>query len=245
MRYPKIAIFSDVHGNLEALKAVMQDWDAMHVEEQICLGDVVGYGPDPAECLEIIRGLGCPILLGNHEEACVKPAAETNFSSNARAGLVHARKQLNSEQKDFLMTLPLKIEVKGFTCVHASLNEEESWFYVSHALDAASHFKYQKKAICFCGHTHKPAIWRELNGEVKKLPFTHPFTIDPSVKYLLNVGSVGQPRTSEPKACYVIFDTQSRAIEYRFVPYAFGKTQKKIIRAHLPLFLADRLAAGR
>jgi predicted phosphodiesterase len=245
MHMPRIAIFSDVHGNLEALKAVMADWKVQGVQDKICLGDIVGYGPDPSECLEIIRKLDCPILLGNHDEGCISSVEDYEFNSSARAGLEHAREQLDDEQKDFLRTLPMRIEATGFTCVHASLYQEEPWFYVLHYLDATCHFKYQKKALCFCGHTHRPAVWRHVNGEVKGRPITPSFTLDPSAKYLINVGSVGQPRASSADACYVIFDTRLRKIEYRFVPYAFAKTQKKIIKAGLPQYLADRLAVGR
>jgi predicted phosphodiesterase len=242
----RIAIFSDIHGNLEALKAVLADMGEMGVQDKFCLGDIVGYGPDPAKCLKMIRDLGCPILLGNHDEGCVALEPDISFNTYARTALEHARRQLSDEQKDFLKTLPMKIEADGFTVVHASLCDKEAWPYVLDIGDAIKHFHFQTQSVCFCGHTHKPAVWREIKDDkVQGLPIVPPFTLDPAAKYLINVGSVGQSRTLNSDACYVIYDTLPRKIEYRFVPYAFKKTQNKIIRAGLPRFLAQRLALGR
>jgi predicted phosphodiesterase len=245
MKSSRIAFFSDIHGNLEALKAVLADMTTMEVQETICLGDIVGYGPDPAKCLEIVRNIGCPILLGNHEEGCFTLGVDLSFNAYARAGLEHARKELSNEQKDFLKTLPMKIESDHFTVVHASLDTNEPWKYVINSDDAVHHFRFQKKSVCFCGHTHKPAIWRQIKRELQELPVTPLFTLSPNAKYLINVGSVGQSRSLNANACYVIYDIPRQSIEYRFVPYAYKKTQRKIIRAGLPRFLAQRLALGR
>jgi len=241
----RIAVFSDIHGNLEALKAVLADMDEMAVQDKFCLGDIVGYGPDPAKCLELVRDLGCPILLGNHDDGCVALEPDSSFNAYALAGLELARGQLSDEQKDFLKTLPKKIEADGFTVVHASLCDKEAWPYVIDTRDAISHFNFQSQPVCFCGHTHKPAVWRQFKDTVQGLPIAPPVTLDPDEKYLINVGSVGQSRTLNSDACYVVYDTQTRKIEYRFIPYAFKKTQQKIIRAGLPRFLAQRLALGR
>jgi diadenosine tetraphosphatase ApaH/serine/threonine PP2A family protein phosphatase len=246
MESHRIAFFSDIHGNLEALKAVLADMGEMGVQDKFCLGDIVGYGPDPAKCLELIRNIGCPILLGNHDEGCFASEPDSSFNTYALAALDHARRQLSDEQKDFLKTLPMKIEADGFIVVHASLCDKKAWSYVLDTGDAISHFEFQRQPVCFCGHTHKPAVWREgKDNKVQGLPIVPPFTLDPDAKYLINVGSVGQSRTLNSDACYVVYDTLPRKIEYRFVPYAFKKTQNKIIRAGLPRFLAQRLALGR
>jgi predicted phosphodiesterase len=241
----RIAIFSDIHGNLEALKAILADMEEQSVQEKLCLGDVVGYGPDPAKCLELVRELGCPVVQGNHDQGCIESNEDPSFNTYAKAGLEHARKQLNEEEKEFLIHLPMKIEDDGFTAVHASLYDKEPWFYICNKNDVACHFDRQAQPVCFCGHTHKPAVWRQTKGKVQELPSTPPFILDPGAKYLINVGSVGQSRTLNPDACYVIFDTKAQGIEYRFVPYDFKKTQKKIIRVGLPRYLAQRLALGR
>jgi predicted phosphodiesterase len=241
----RIAIFSDIHGNLEALEAVLADMEKQNVQEKVCLGDIVGYGPDPAKCLELVREIGCPIVQGNHDQGSVESNEDPSFNTYAKAGLEHTRKQLNEEQKEFLVRLPMKIEGDGSTFVHASLYDKEPWFYICDKGDVACHFEYQTQPVCFCGHTHKPVVWRQTKGKAQELPFTPPFTLDPDSKYLINVGSVGQSRTLNPDASYVIFDTIARMIEYRLVPYDFKKTQKKIIRAGLPRYLAQRLALGR
>jgi predicted phosphodiesterase len=245
MNSRRIAIFSDIHGNLEALKAVVANMEKEGVQEKLCLGDVVGYGPDPAKCLELVRELRCPIVQGNHDQGCIESNEAPSFNTYAKAGLEHARKQLNEEQKEFLIHLPMKIESDGFTAVHASLYDKEQWFYICDKNDVDCHFDCQTQPICFCGHTHKPVVWRKIKGNAQELPITPPFTLDQDSKYLVNVGSVGQSRTLNPDACYVIFDTIARMIEYRLVPYDFKKTQKKIIRAGLPRYLAQRLALGR
>jgi len=126
----RIGLFSDIHGNLEALKAVLADMEEMGVQDKFCLGDIVGYGPDPAKCLELVRDLGCPILLGNHDEGCVALEPDSSFNTYALAALEHARRQLSDEQKDFLKTLPRKIETDGFTVVHGSLSDKKDWSYV-------------------------------------------------------------------------------------------------------------------
>jgi len=240
----RIALFSDVHGNLEALEAVLCDMEKMGVQEKFCLGDVVGYGPDPAQCLELVRETGCRMLLGNHEEACVAVEPDSSFNSLARAGLDYARMQLSAGQMDFLRALPMKIDGEGFTVVHASLHDKEPWAYVFDARDAAVHFKFQHQSVCFCGHTHKPGIWKFFGGKVHSQPVAPLFNIDPGAQYLINVGSVGRTRTLKPEAWYALYDPPSRTIKYRFIPYAFQITQKKIIRAGLPRILAERLNLG-
>jgi len=241
----RIGLFSDIHGNLEALKAVLADMEEMGVQDKFCLGDIVGYGPDPAKCLELVRDLGCPILLGNHDEGCVALEPDSSFNTYALAALEHARRQLSDEQKDFLKTLPRKIETDGFTVVHGSLSDKKDWSYVLDVGDAKNHFHFQTQSVCFCGHTHKPAAWRQLKETVQGLPIVPPFTLEADAKYLINVGSVGQPRSLNSDACYVVYDKLTRKIEFRFVRYAVKKTQNKIIRAGLPPFLAQRLALGR
>ncbi|MEJ0000062.1 MAG: metallophosphoesterase family protein [Verrucomicrobiota bacterium] len=121
----RIAVFSDIHSNLEALKAVLSDMDEMDVQDKFCLGDIVGYGPDPAKCLDLVRDIGCPILLGNHDEGCFALEPDSSFNTYALAGLELARRQLSDDQKDFMKTLPMKIEVDGlYRCARIALYRE-------------------------------------------------------------------------------------------------------------------------
>ncbi|HEY5813376.1 MAG TPA: metallophosphoesterase, partial [Terrimicrobiaceae bacterium] len=152
----KFAVFSDIHGNLEALEAVLSDIAAERVQEMICLGDIVGYGPNPAECIEMLRCLSCSVVLGNHDEACVEPGHDAGLNEYARAGIAFARKELNSAQMGWLRNRPLQLDFDDFTAVHSSLNEAEEWQYISSPADARQHFLFQDKPLCFCGHTHRP-----------------------------------------------------------------------------------------
>jgi diadenosine tetraphosphatase ApaH/serine/threonine PP2A family protein phosphatase len=241
----KFAIFSDVHGNLEALEAVLADINAERVQEMICLGDIVGYGPNPAECLELIRGVRCSAVLGNHDEACIEPGMEGALNDYARAGIAFARKRLSSAQKDWLRNRPLRLDFDDFTAVHSSLNDDESWQYILSPMDAHEHFLFQEKPLCFCGHTHKPALWTQEGRAVRVVAPAGPGTFPLSLRTLVNVGSVGQPRNLRPEACYAIYNRAALSVGFRFVSYNLQKTQEKIVKAGLPRFLAQRLAVGR
>ena len=242
----KFAIFSDVHGNLEALEAVLADITAQRVGQMICLGDIVGYGPNPAECLETIRCLSCSVVLGNHDEACVEAGAEARLNEYARAGIAFARNQLSREQKEWLRNRPLQLDFDDFTAVHSSLSDDDqSWQYILSSVDARRHFLFQEKRLCFCGHTHKPAVWTQDGREIRALAPAGDFTFSLATRTLVNVGSVGQPRNLFPESCYVIYNRIAPSIQFRFVPYNLRETQRKILAAGLPRFLAQRLAVGR
>jgi predicted phosphodiesterase len=241
----QIALFSDVHGNLEALEAVLQHIASHGVHRMICLGDIVGYGPDPGACVSRIREIGCPAVLGNHDEACVAPGNEDLMNELAQAGIAHAQRDLDSEQKEWLADLPHVIEADEFSVVHSSLDEEDFWPYVLARNDAARHFRYQEKPLAFCGHTHRPAIW-QMDGRKIRTPLVEgKHTLEPGVRHLINVGSVGQPRNARSEASYVLYDPSAATVEFQLVPYDFFKTQNKILDAGLPAFLALRLELGR
>ncbi len=241
----KFAIFSDVHGNLEALEAVLADIAAERVEEMICLGDIVGYGPNPAECLEMIRCLGCAAVMGNHDEACVEPEREEGLNEYARAGIAYARRQLTTAQKAWLRTRPMRLDFEDFTAVHASLSDADEWPYIFSPAEARRHFLFQDRPLCFCGHTHRPAVWTQEGRKVRGLAPTGNWTCPLGARTLVNVGSVGQPRNMRPEACYVIYHRLAHSVTFRFVPYDLKETQWKIFAAGLPRFLAQRLALGR
>lgn len=241
----RFAVFSDVHGNLEALEAVLADITAQRVKELICLGDVVGYGPNPSECLEMVRCLSCSVVLGNHDEACVEPGMERTLNEYARAGVIFSRNQLSNAQKGWLRNRPLQLDFDDFTAVHASLDDDEPWQYVLRPADALRHFLFQEKPLCFCGHSHRPEVWTLEGRRVRCLAPANDLRLPAGARTLVNVGSVGQPRNLRPEACYVIYDRVSHSIGFRFVPYNVKETQRKILAAGLPRFLAQRLALGR
>jgi predicted phosphodiesterase len=245
MDFVKFAIFSDVHGNLEALEAVLADIAAERVQEMICLGDIVGYGPNPAECIEMIRCLGCAAVMGNHDEACIEPGQEAGLNEYARAGIAFARKQLTDAQKGWLRNRPMQLDFQDFTAVHSSLSDADEWEYIFTPADARRHFLFQDKPLCFCGHTHRPAVWTQEGRKVRGLTPTGNVTYPLGPRTLVNVGSVGQPRNMRPEACYAIYNRMAHSVGFRFVPYDLKETQWKIFAAGLPRFLAQRLALGR
>jgi predicted phosphodiesterase len=240
----KFAILSDIHSNLEALKVVLDHTQQQKCTHYVCLGDVVGYGPNPNECLEIIRSLNCPTVMGNHDEYCAGEMDLTGFNPMAADAIKWTRQQLTEEQRGWLRNLKYVRNVESFTIVHATLDLPEKWAYVFDKLAAAASFNYQHTGVCFNGHTHVPiAFVRGPNGIQGGL-YTR-VKIEVGRKYFINVGSIGQPRDRNPKASYVIFDLLNNIIEIQRLDYDIAGTQKKIRAAGLPESLAERLALGR
>ena len=243
-----LAVFSDVHSNLEALNAVLAEMDATGVDQRVCLGDIVGYAANPAECLERVRALGCPIIQGNHDEAVASNSKLEGISETAKGGMEFARAQLTPGQREYLSDLPLTLlDLKeGRQFVHASLDVPEEWWYVHRPEDALLHFQAQTQPICFCGHTHVPFVWHcDDSGRITVAEGKGVITLPRHGKVLINAGSVGQPRDRCPDACYVIFDPVAHRAEFRRVPYDIEKAQSKILAAGLPRFAAQRLALGK
>lgn len=243
---PAIAVFSDVHSNLEALEAVLADMDTLKIQHRVCLGDIVGYGPNPSECLEKIRVLGCPVLKGNHDAAAAVEDDFEEMNSTAIAGIELSRETLSADQRQWLGQLPLTLAADGCQFVHGSLDAPEEWWYVLSPEDAAVHFEAQTQPICFCGHTHDPMVWHS-RGQ-RHLSIRHGegrIPVSQEGKTLINVGSVGQPRDRNPDACYAIYHPVEHWVQFRRIPYDVGKTKRKIGRAGLPQYSAERLFEGR
>ena len=235
-----LAIFSDIHANLPALRAVLADMEEQGITGRLCLGDIVGYGAFPAACVELLRDAGIRCLKGNHDAAVTRGIEA--------AGLMKrmwdwTAEQLDAEQRHWLSELPLVFEQPGFQAVHAMLPVPEDWNYVLNASDADVHFVFQTRPLCFIGHTHFPAFWLEdgegsLETEITQKVF-------PERKQLVNVGSVGQPRDGDPRACYLIYDEAAGEVRWRRVSYDIASAQNAIEDAGLPLFFAERLAMGK
>lgn len=240
MRY---AIIGDIHANLEALEVILEDTRKEHVTHYACVGDVVGYAANPKECLEIIRGLNCPVVKGNHDEYASVDDACTNFRPEAADAIRWTRDELTDEERQWLRNLKFVRFVESFTIVHATLDMPQKWGYVMDKLAAASSFSYQNTAVCFYGHTHHPCAFIR-DGVVKGGPFES-LKVEPGKKYFVNVGSVGQPRDGNPLAAYVIYDLQDQSIALKRLPYDIKKTQEKILAAGLPERCATRLEVGK
>lgn len=243
------AILSDVHGNLAALEAVLDDLYARKVERIICLGDLVGYGPQPVECVELAAKFGL-VLMGNHEEAVLTEAVDFNL----RAGMAvnWTREQVTGEpggqqRMDFLRSLPKKALEEDRAFVHGSPRDPTREYIFPR--DIRNHDKMKAifehvPRLCFVGHTHVPGVFTENEG------YQHPSQLLQGIyllgeeKAIINVGSVGQPRDEDPRACYVTFNED--AVVFRRVPYDVNRTASLIYQAKgLARSLGDRLKVGK
>ncbi len=239
----RFAIFGDIHANLHALQAVLSDAKTQLCTHYVCLGDIVGYNAFPRECLRIVRSLECPVVKGNHDEQASMIAEKDGFNPLAEEAINWTRDQLSEEEKNWLRSLRLQRQVRDFTIVHATLDTPHKWGYVFNQLDAAASFSYQHTAVCFIGHTHTPRAYVR-DGTVRTVPLDI-LTLEQGKKYLINVGSVGQPRDGDSRAAYCIYDTNTNEIELRRIDYDVEGAQNAIIEAGLPAKLADRLDVGR
>lgn len=237
----KFGLFGDVHSNLEALQAVLEDMQVQGVSQMVCLGDIVGYNANPAECLEMVRALGGAVVKGNHDEESSGEGDVSRFNPIAAEGVLFSRQQISDEQKNFLRELPLQLAVENFTVVHASLDVPARWDYVMRASQAANSFTYQRTRLCFFAHTHVPYVFvKDENGISESL--YQKIRLQEGQQYMINVGSVGQPRDGDWRAAYAVYNVEEEIIELRRVPYDVAKAQQKILQASLPPRLAERLA---
>ena len=243
----KYGIFGDIHGNLEALEAVLADMEEQEVTHPLCLGDLVGYGANPAECVEVVRALGCPAVKGNHDDWVTLGKTPSSFSEPARVSLEYSRRQLSPGQLNFLRRLPMKWIEDPITLVHATLDGPETWGYISTRLEAQTSFLYQKTPLCFVGHTHRPCAFAQ-EKEIRPVEFRHidihPDRTKIGRKFLFNVGSVGQPRDGDWRPSYAIFSPQDASVDLRRVNYNIEKASSKILKAGLPESLSKRLFKG-
>lgn len=240
------AILGDIHANIDALNAVLDDARAHGVTHFVCVGDVVGYNAAPAECIRIVRDeLACPCVRGNHDHYV--SYLDTNladFSPSAAQVVEWTRSQLTEDDMAWLHDLPLQKPVMGFMLVHATLDKPAHWGYVFEKQQAEANFSYQYTQLCFHGHTHVPIIYsNEANGVVHYQP--RDFTLELGQRLFINVGSVGQPRDGDPRASYVIYDMAARQVLFRRLAYDVQAAMERNRRAGLPEKCAARLEIGR
>ncbi|HOW65426.1 MAG TPA: metallophosphoesterase family protein [Candidatus Paceibacterota bacterium] len=239
----KYAIIADIHANLEALNVVLEDARQQQVTHHACLGDVVGYNANPKECLDIIREMNMPCVMGNHDEYCSADLELEGFNPHAAEAVNWTRQQLSAEDRGWLRNLKYQRLAANFTMVHATLDAPKRWGYVFDKLAAAASFTYQNTPICFFGHTHVPVAF--IRDSVVRGGTYSKFKIEPGRKYFVNVGSVGQSRDGVPKATYVVYDVDEGSVELRRLDYDMATTQAKIRAAGLPERLAERLTHGK
>jgi len=239
------AIFSDIHGNLEALKTVLEDIEKQNVDKVICLGDVVGYGPFPGECVELVRKTADICLMGNHDYAAIGKEPLEYFNSYAREAILWTRKRLSAGHLQYLKSLPF-VHIDGdITFVHSSPHRPEDWTYIITPRDAYPQFEYLQTRYCFIGHSHVALGFARRNKDMRVLLEDIQHLNDAESKYILNVGAVGQPRDQDPRASYGIFDAEEKRFEFRRLEYDVQTTQQEMRKLGLPRYLIDRLMYGR
>jgi len=239
----RYAVLSDIHANGEALSAVLSSMEKAGLEHAVCLGDTVGYGAEPSEAIRSVRKWSQATVLGNHDHASVEEGADETFNEWAREAIAWTRDRLDRSDRDYLAGLPPVARYHEALLVHASPAAPTSWGYVLGTGQAAAAFAAFEETICFIGHSHEPCFFELEDGSVRMLP---PGTIElrPGARYLVNAGSVGQPRDRDPRACYAAVDTEGPTVEIVRVPYDAEKTARKIEEAGLPAILGERLLQG-
>ncbi|MFH1282291.1 MAG: metallophosphoesterase family protein [bacterium] len=241
-------VFADIHSNLEALNVVLEFFKQHKIQNYICSGDIVGYGPNPNECiskLKALKRLYC--VAGNHDRAVVGMKSPNWFNEYAQRVLLWTKRQLNESSRAFLIRLPLLYEHTHFSIAHGSPRDPIDEYLLS-PIQFLDNLKYFHTQVCFIGHTHFPICFlRDKLGRVKLRNFQdgEKIKINPELKLVYNLGSVGQPRDNNTRACCALYDTDTKEISFHRLEYDVEKTQAKMRQAALPLFLIDRLAYGR
>ncbi|MBC8280800.1 MAG: metallophosphoesterase family protein [Chloroflexi bacterium] len=238
-------ILSDIHANLEALEAVIADAQNRGGFDAIwSLGDTVGYGPDPAACLDRIREFELVAVAGNHDHAAIGLIDAAEFNDAAKAATDWTAGQLDSEQRDFLASMPFVSVQEPFTLVHGSLRDP----IVEYLLDrnsAVGTLALLETSYCIVGHSHIPFICSEIGGEPEFFDFPEDESVElTDARTIINPGGVGQPRDRDPRPSYAIYDSGDKHLKRHRVTYDIAKTQKKMRAADLPTRLIDRLDHG-
>ncbi|HEX7319591.1 MAG TPA: metallophosphoesterase family protein [bacterium] len=241
----KAAIISDIHSNLEALQAVLKDIKKRRIKSIYCLGDLVGYGANPNECIAIVSQESDATIAGNHDYAAVNKTDISTFNPVAAEAIRWTQKKLTEDSKKILSKLPLTHSTGDLLLVHGSPNKPEQWHYLF-ALDDFHHqFSAFMEQLCFVGHSHIPsAVFQDTNSYTDFLR-ENPFPLLKKRRYIINVGSVGQPRDLDPRASYAIYDGNNDSLEIIRVEYNIPLAEQKIVKAGLPEVLAERLSAGK
>ena len=240
----KTLLLSDIHANLTALEAVLAD--AGHVEAVWCLGDLVGYGPDPNECVERVAALpNLRCVMGNHDAAALRQIEVDAFNPEARAALLWTQQRLSAANLTFLESLPEMIEVDQITLVHGS-PRQPVWEYLLDTRTATINFDYFETLYCFVGHTHLPVIYYLPDDQRMAHLIVPENTTQVSLapRAIINPGSVGQPRDRDPRAAYALLDMEDYTWEWHRVAYDIPSVQERMHQAKLPERHIVRLAAG-
>ncbi len=239
------AIFGDIHGNIEALTAVLQTLGNLGIERMFCTGDIVGYGASPRECIERVRELGIPAVRGNHDDYTTHTdGREWRVRPEAREVIQWNRSQLDGSHLAWLQGLPYVHREAGFSVVHASHVYMPPWPYLLNERATIHHFLFQPDDLCFCGHSHVPMVAMHRPGQRPRLDLLRNLLLPRRQVVTIGVGAVGQPRDNDPRACVVLYDPEVRSVRVIRVAYDVAGAQRRIREAGLPEDLAERLSQG-
>ena len=231
----RIAIISDIHSNLQALQKAFEIIAAKEIDDVYCLGDIVGYGAEPNECIEMLQTHGVLCIAGNHDQAVFDTSKAEHLNRYARTAIEWTARQLTSDHAAFLSRLPYTMAAHDCTFVHASPDKPEEWKYIITGYDALEYFQFFATPICWVGHSHISGVYCEDPASLH---------VERGKKYIINVGSVGQPRNRDNRLSFGIFDVDRWEYEHVAAEYDAGAAREKIIEAGLPPYLGDRLLAG-
>ncbi len=239
----KIGVISDIHGNLEGLNQALLSMAREGVTQCWCLGDIVGYGANPNECIARVREKADAVILGNHDAACAGLEDAAGFNLYAREAVEWTSSRLTEENQAWLGKLPLTLTIGDALLVHGSPYDPAGWHYVSSGAEIHKAFDSTDARLILVGHSHHPGLLECRGGNC------HPFKdavlqMKPGSRYLANAGSTGQPRDGDARASYVIYDDGERSLSMIRVQYDVARTQRKIFEAGLPRILASRLETG-
>ncbi len=240
----RLAVLSDIHSNIEALEAVLGELRRFSPDRIICCGDVVGYGASPSECIALVREAADLVVAGNHDYGAIGMTDTSRFNPTARAAIEWTAQQLDFAEKKWLSSLPIESSIENCKFVHGSPLSPESWHYIRKSISINAQFDSFNEPVCFVGHSHIPGLWgTELNEYCP--PREGLMQLYREYRYIIDVGSVGRPRDGEPKAAFVIFDTDDLQLEFVRVGYNIDSAARRIIDAGLPQKLAERLHEGK
>ena len=238
-------ICSDIHSNATAFKAVLESMRDNGVERKVCLGDIVGYGVDTDECVDLVRENMDFCLIGNHDSVAVKNESSEGFNPYAKQAIEWTQKHLSKDSVAYIRSLPYIHEENDICFVHASPLSPADWVYVTDLEDALNAFDHFSERYCFVGHTHSPVIIASRPLAIPKILDEYEYVIANTERLLVNVGSVGQPRDRDPRACWCLLDTETKCVRLIRVEYDIRETQSRMKKQGLPSFLIDRLSVGR
>ena len=237
-------IFSDVHSNLEAFETALSFYRVKAIDKFIFLGDIVGYGANPNQCIGLLKKLGPVCIAGNHDWAAIDEFDISYFNFAAKEAILWTKKELLEENIKYLRTFELAYQEDDFICVHGSLDSPEKFNYIFDISDAQLNFSYLENKICFIGHSHRMQAFCRENDSVSQIG-DYEIKLKKSAEYIINVGSIGQPRDADPRLSLCLYDSDYKIVKFVRLEYNVKKAADKIIEQGLPLVLAERLYLGR